>query len=114
MGDSRSEYIRRGKFERHTFADSNLYVFTKYLRANHFWIDDITFAHTCIIEAQDFLDDRFSGDLNFGRNDTLRQKQNSLVPEKGLFDLRLKDRTRQETYGEAFTRLHQEIYIHTG
>lgn len=43
----------------------------KYLRVNHFWIDDITFAHTCVIGARHFLDNRFSGDFDFGRYDTL-------------------------------------------
>lgn len=69
------------------------YVFTKYLRANHFWIDDITFAHTCVTEAQDFLDDRFSGDLNFGRYNTLREKR-QFCPRGKSFSYRIKGSRR--------------------
>lgn len=70
-----SEYIKEKNLRIHIC--SNLHV---YLRANHFWIDNIIFAY--IIGTQDFLDNRFGRDLNFGRYDTLRQKRQFCPREK--------------------------------
>lgn len=62
-------------------------VSIKYLRINHFWIDDdITlFVHTCVIDVQDFLNNRFGGDFDFGCYDTLRQKRVLSLKSKVLF-----------------------------
>lgn len=71
----------------------------KYLRVNHFWIDDITFAHTCVIGARHFLDNRFGGDFDFGCYDTLRyaRTQDEKPYIYGTERYRMRDRNVRES-----------------
>jgi len=98
------------RFKRHEFVGFQS-ISMKYLRINHFWIDDIIFAHTCVIEAQDFLDNRFGGDFDFGCYDTLRQKRLFYLCQKFyliyiyIYIIRL-NKLMQKAYRKAFSRLH--------
>lgn len=91
-----SEYTEGRNLNARTFVDSNLYVPMKYLGVNCFWIDDITFARICVIGAQDFLDNRFGRNLNFGRYDTLGKGKGQFCPSKkvSLFQVKELDSKR--------------------